>query len=65
MVLLVSIVCIAITVGIASGVGWLLRYTRERDERENERLKLFEQINNDIEQIINGKKKENGDPGNT
>jgi uncharacterized protein (DUF1015 family) len=54
MVILVSIVCIAATLGIASGIGWILRHLRERDERENERLRLFEEINSDLKQIING-----------
>lgn len=55
MVILVSIICIGLTVIVASVIGRLLRYLRERQEKDDERLKFFERINNDIENIINGK----------
>lgn len=55
MVILVSIICIGLTVIGAFVIGRLLRYLRERQEKDDERLKFFERINNDIENIINGK----------
>lgn len=58
MVILVSIICTGLTVIGGFVIGRFLRYLRERQEKDDERLKFFEQINNDIENIINGKEKE-------
>lgn len=63
MVILVSIICIGLTVIVASVIGRLLRYLRERQEKDDERLKFFERINNDIENIINGKEEQNSEHG--
>lgn len=58
MVILVSIICVTVTLVIGFVVGRFLKWLRERQKKDDERLKFFEQINNDLENIINGKEKE-------
>jgi hypothetical protein len=62
MVVLVSIVCTGVAIGLIFGIGRLLRYMRERDERDDARLKMLEGFNSDIYTIINGKENSSGDP---
>jgi hypothetical protein len=62
MVVLVSIVSTGVVLGLTLGIGRLLRYLRERDERDDARLKMLEGFNSDIDTIINGKENSSGDP---
>jgi hypothetical protein len=64
MVILVAIICITISVAFALGVGWLMRRLRQRDERENEKLRLFQELDQNLKSYAD-EQKNKSDGGNS